>query len=97
MRGNDDDRQAGAASAEPVEQCDAVHARHSNIGDENVGGAVADGFEQVFGPLEASRFHACPAQRFFEDPAYRLVVVDDPHRQILVRHAGPPGPVQEES
>jgi hypothetical protein len=39
---------------------------------------VPDCFEQVFGALKAPGFHARLAQRFLENPAQRLIIVDNP-------------------
>jgi hypothetical protein len=78
VRGNDDDWQIGTAAADSVEQRNTIHTGHAHIRYKNVGTVMPDCFEQVFGALKAPGFHARLVQRFLENPAQRLIIVDNP-------------------
>jgi hypothetical protein len=79
MRCNNDDWQAGTAASDSVEQGNAIHTRHAHICNKNIGTIVPDCFEQVFGAIEAPGVHARLAQRFFENPTQRFIIVDNPN------------------
>jgi hypothetical protein len=90
MRGNHDHRQSGPAAVDLLEQGDAAHSGHPYVRDEHVGRLVIHRFEQMLGTLEAPGVHVLLPQGFFENPADRLVVVDNPDLQCLARHAAGP-------
>ena len=69
-----------------IEQRNAAHARHADIGNEDIRLTVFYRLKQVFRAFEAARLHVCLPQRFFEHPANRLVIVDHPDIQAGTCH-----------
>ena len=68
MRGEDDDAQTGPAALQLLEQADAVHLIHAQVGDDQVGAeaprrrergcAALDGFDIVILGAQANRQQA---------------------------------------
>ena len=84
--GDDYDWQSRAHRAQFLKQGKTAHSRHTYVGDQHVRLSVRDGFQQVFGTLEAAARHARLLQRFFQHPANRLIVVHHPHIERPVGH-----------
>ena len=90
VRRDHDDRQLRAGVAQALEQRDAAHAGHAHVGDQDVGRPVSDCLEQVLGPLETAGIHIGLLERLLEDPAHRLVIVDDPDVERSASHRRAP-------
>ncbi len=95
VRGDNNDRQLGVFILQALEERNAAHARHTNIGNQDVRRRRVDGVEQVLPTFEAARFDARLPERFLEYPSNRLVVVDNPRFERMLIHAFDPD--QEES
>ncbi|GAC1633527.1 MAG: hypothetical protein NVS9B10_28900 [Nevskia sp.] len=80
MRGDDDDRQLRPQRAHALHQRQAIEAGHADVRDQDVGtlGILVQRVQQLGRAGKAPDRHAFAAQGFFENPADRLVVVDDP-------------------
>ena len=89
MRGHDDNRQLGILVIESIQQRQTVHARHAYIGNKDVGWFAIDGFQQMFAALETAGRNAVLLQRFFQYPAQRLIVIDNPGCQFGRAHVTP--------
>ena len=88
MRSHHNNRELRATLLQAIEQCQSVHARHANIGDQHIRRAVVRCRQQMFCPLKAARLHTRQAQGLFQHPAQRLVVVNDPYFDFS--HGYPP-------
>ena len=87
MRRDDDDGQRRVARLQRFHECDAVHAGHADVRNDDAGRTRLEHGEQRFGRLE--RLHGDVGLRecLLEHPAYRLVVVDDPDHGRCRAHA----------
>jgi hypothetical protein len=87
VRGQQDHRQGGALVAQALQQVDAVHAVHAQVGDHAVG--VVIGQRAQGGGAAFRRFDVVPralqAQR--EQPSQARVVVDQQYL-ACTRHVG---------
>ena len=86
MRRHHDDGQAGARSLDFLEQIEAAAPGHANVRHQYVRRVAAQRGEHVVRLVEGFGHHAAPLQRFFEDPANRGVVVDQPDLQRFCGH-----------
>src|SRR5690606_3947803 len=78
-RGHDDDGQPGPARLHPLEQLDAVLPGHPDVRDKHPGLLAPERCQAVVRGCEGPHVQPRALQCALEDPAYRLVVVDDPY------------------
>ncbi len=76
--GDDDDRQAGMAGLDGLQQVDAGFARHADVRYQHLRGIGFEGGQGLARVGEAAGLQAFARQGFFEHPANRCVVVDNP-------------------
>ncbi len=70
--------------ANALQQLEAIDARHANVRDHHVGLFPFHPREQGFGVAKALSCDAGLREGPFQDPAYGLVVVDDPYGATIL-------------
>ena len=88
--GHDDHRQARVLLANARQQVQATGPRHANVGNDHVRLLACQAAHHPIGAVEALGGHAFLLQGFFEDPADRTVVVDDPDSFTTAHVVGAP-------
>ena len=77
MRGENDDAQSRRAALHFLEQADAVHLVHAQIGDHEVGPEATGGSERRDAALDGFDFVVLGAQTNREQPQQPRIVVND--------------------
>jgi hypothetical protein len=91
VRRHYDDRQCGTCFVDPLQKIKPRHARHADIGDEHIRRFALERIEDRFGRLEGARRHAAIAQRAFQHPTDRGVIIDEPNMQCRIHDASESG------
>ena len=89
MSRHHDDGQPGMVAPRDFEQAQSFRSRHAHVRQQHVGTARCERGERRIGVIEEPRLHARLAERAFEHPPDRSVIVDDPDFKRL-RHARSP-------
>ena len=80
VRGHDDDRQGGMLLAQGLQQVQTGTARHADVADDHLGRVVRKFGHRFVGGSKTLVLDLLACQGFFQHPADRAVVVDDPDR-----------------
>jgi hypothetical protein len=90
VRRHDHDRDVGVAFADAVQELVAVHARHSQVGEDDVGRFLRHEAQRLLAVRRQEDLVAVVRQDLAEALARRLFIVDDQDSSLRRAHPSPP-------